>query len=121
MKNEYRIVDYDGRILGITDKMDKARTIAGKSAYVDGYIHIVKNGSDFAIVIVKRGDRFNERTGRWTKAYEYFCKELVFEKYAKSFSGRKWAGSYKYYEFSPKTGKIISSDRARSNVISRYF
>lgn len=113
MANEYRISNnYDDPYKTgwkFTDSVDKARVMAGKLIRSDApWTNISKNGHEFAIVTSHRADRF---TGiRFIPHTAYYCKEIVLNKNGK-FSG------YKYYEFSPKTGRILRTD----NSIKMFF
>ena len=113
MANEYRISNnYDDPYKTgwkFTDSVDKARYIASKLISSDApWSTIVKNDDEFAIVTSHRADRF---TGiRFIPHTAYYCKEIVLNKNGK-FSG------YKYYEFSPKTGRILRTD----NSIKMFF
>lgn len=105
MANEYRISNnYDESGWKFADSIDKARVIAGKLIRSDApWTNIVKNGHEFAIVTRHKADRF---TGtRFIPHTAYYCEEIVLDKYGK-FSG------YKYYEFSPKTGRILRTDNS---------
>ena len=83
-----------------TDSIVKARKYAGGITNRLGKVsYIYMNGEVIAQVWIRRADRFNGK--KWVKRYAYYCAQ---DEYKKPYI------STKYYEFDPKTGKIIRTD-----------